>query len=96
MMAGFVIRKGLSYAGTRYTLSRYPFQVSGYRERTVDPTIRVYRVFVCRRNIIMRSIPAGIINSSFAGLWHNDRGCERVRRGDVIDRYTSQLGTSFA
>jgi len=57
MMAGFVIRKGLSYAGTRYTLSRYTFEVSGYRECTVDPTIRVYGIFVCRRNIIMRSIP---------------------------------------
>lgn len=51
MMTGFVIRKGLSYASARYTPSRNTFQMSGYRERAVDPAIRVYGIFVCQQDI---------------------------------------------
>jgi len=49
MMTGFVIRKSLSYTSTRYTPSRNTFQMSGYCERAVDPTIRVYGIFVCQQ-----------------------------------------------
>lgn len=49
MMTGFIIRKSLSYASTRDTSSRDAVQMSGYRERAVDPAIRVYGILVCRR-----------------------------------------------
>lgn len=51
MMTGFVTRKGLSYTSTRYTPSGNTFQMSGYRERAVDPAICVYGIFVCQQDI---------------------------------------------
>lgn len=51
MMTGFVIRKGLSHAGTRYTSSGDSLQMPGYRKRAVDPAICIYRISVCQKDI---------------------------------------------